>query len=115
MTVPETVPERPGGTEEVLKSASEVHVIADEETPLLASSGSPRHGSSSRTDGNSDEEAPLLPDNGDDSEESEADLGEKKRRTAGWYIWRGLVLIVTVFLATIFIKGWIDGDVDVSF
>ncbi|KAM7194058.1 Mitochondrial carrier domain containing protein [Naviculisporaceae sp. PSN 640] len=116
MTVPETVPERIGVSEEVSKSTSEVHVTtaADENTPLLSSSGpqSQGNGSSSRTHANSDEEAPLLADRGDDSEQPNEDLEEKKPRTAGWYIWRGLVLIVTVFLATIFIKGWIDGDVD---
>lgn len=40
---------------------------------------------------------------------------EKKRRSAGWYIWRILTLAVTTLLLFIFIKGWVDGDVDVSF
>lgn len=110
----------PERRKDISKSTSEVHVTADEETPLLSSSGpNIRHGSSSRTSANPnpDEEAPLLrgtaSDEHDDDQPKE-DLKEKKRRTAGWYIWRAAVFSVTVFLGTIFIKGWIDGDVDVS-
>ncbi|KAM7193885.1 Mitochondrial carrier domain containing protein, partial [Rhypophila sp. PSN 637] len=65
-----------------------------------------------------DEEAPLLSEEPhEDRQEDELDdeQEEKKPRTAGWYIWRAVVFIVTALLAIIFIKGCVDGDVDVSF
>ncbi|KAM7222514.1 mitochondrial carrier [Rhypophila decipiens] len=126
MTVPSNpgAPERP---EEVSKSNSKVQVTPtdyfDEDTPLLSSPFSPDpasyaagNGSSSRNHSVApDEEAPLLSEEPrEDGQEDELDdeQEEKKPRTAGWYIWRAVVFIVTALLATIFIKGCVDGDVD---
>jgi len=90
------------------KPTDNVHVTITEQTPLL--SGGPHHTQGHSSSAADDEEASLLPGEviADDEQ-----VEEKKRRGAGWYIWRVLTFAVTTFLLFVFIKGWIDGDVDV--
>lgn len=41
---------------------------------------------------------------------------EKKKRTAGWWLWRAFWAILAILFLALFIKGWVDAkDTNVSF